>query len=643
MWNAYVFSMVFLHFLAATGPVTYWQEDRCRESPLAEGASLRWCVEAIVLTEESALELHVSWKGSGLSSRRLFKGSDSENHRMYLTDNLGKRYDHVSTRGAARDGGRLDGEHPVLRGVFVFASPQQSAGAFTFHDDDQRTSISNIVLSPEHRTDPAASRALLNPMMEANSLRIAAKFGVTPEDYLLRQTHGGFRLEGGGEEIVIPPPIMELFFQTLSGAPLLERPYDLPAANRGDYPATSLDVGTKTGGAIRFFRPEGDRHVPWRVESGGRTFVVPDDTPLLALEILDPFLGRDPETRAMNLLAPRIGDERAAEIWAKLDGPLEADEALRVVRRLSGLLARGVGESEISRAVEEYVARATLDESASTEAAPNQVPKVSGEALFEAVLGGDFDAVRALASSGADLDAKGPDGRTALMVAAEKGRAGAIQALLESGASPDVQAPRGETALGLAARNRHREAVRRLLQAGANPKQKDAHGVTPLMEATDAEIVRALIRGGAEVNAVDDKGLDAVMRLLALPSSRFPSGTRAETLQSLLTAGADVRARDREGRTALIWAVKGTPSSTTDPALVGMLIEAGSELEARDREGGTPLVYAAVRGDTKSAGLLVGAGADVDARMGNLSSLDIALRYGHSEIVTLLLRAGARR
>jgi ankyrin repeat protein len=229
------------------------------------------------------------------------------------------------------------------------------------------------------------------------------------------------------------------------------------------------------------------------------------------------------------------------------------------------------------------------------------------------------------------------------MLAAEKGRAGAVQVLLESGANPDVQMLSGDTALGLAARNHHREAVRLLLQAGANPKLKDAHGLTALMETADANIARALIRGGAEVNAVDDRGITPMMHLIAAESSRSPSGARAETLQSLLTAGADVRARDREGRTALIWATKGTPSSKSAPELVAILIAAGSVLEARDREGGTPLVYAVVRGDTKSARLLVEAGADVNARMGNLSALEVALRYGHTEIVTLLLRAGARR
>jgi len=643
MWKA----LVSLQLLTASGPVTYWQENRCRENALGEGASLRWCVEAIAFTEESAMELQVSWKSSGLSGKRLFKGSDSDNHRMYLRDDLGNRYDHVATRGAARDGGRLDGDHPALHGVFVFPPPQTSAKAFTFHDDDQRASIPGITLSPESRTDPAASTTLLGRLMEASTLRIDARLSgaseETQEQYLLRRTHGGFRLSSGTDEIVVPPPIMELFLRTLSESPLLERPYEPAAVVAGDYPATTLDLRTETEEVIFFSRPQGDRHVPWRAESGGRVYVVPDDSPLRGLEILDPFLGRDPESWAMRLLTPHVGEERAAELWAKLDGPLGAEEALRVVRRLRDLLARGVEESEIGQALDEYLAQASPPEPASMDVATSEVPRVSDEALFEAVRSGDAEAVRALVSSGANPDARGRDGKTALMLAAEKGRAATVQVLLESGAKPDVQTLQGTTALGLAARNHHREAVRLLLKAGANAKLKDGHGVTALMETADANVARALIRGGADVKAVDDKGLTPMMHLIAAESSRSPSAARAEALQSLLTAGADVRARDREGRTALIWAIKGTPSSRSDPALVAMLIEAGSELEARDREGGTPLVYAAVRGDAKSARLLVDAGAEVNARMGNLSSIDIALRYGHAEIVTLLVRAGARR
>ncbi|HLE72361.1 MAG TPA: hypothetical protein VJH87_21965, partial [Vicinamibacteria bacterium] len=104
MWKAVVSPLLSLQLLTASGPVTYWQENRCLENDLGEGASLRWCVEAIAFTEDGAMELQVSWKSSGLSGKRLFKGSDSDNHRMYLRDDLGNRYDHLATRGAARDG-----------------------------------------------------------------------------------------------------------------------------------------------------------------------------------------------------------------------------------------------------------------------------------------------------------------------------------------------------------------------------------------------------------------------------------------------------------------------------------------------------------------------------------------------------------
>ena len=650
MWKAVFFPLVSLQLLTASGPVTYWQENRCHETDLGEGASLRWCVEAVAFTEENAMELQVSWKSSGLSGKRLFKGSDSDNHRMYLRDDLGKRYDHVATRGAALDGGRLDDDHQTLHGVFVFPKPQGSAKAFTFHDDDQKASISAITLSPESRTDPASSTALLGRLMDASTFRIDARLSGASEEpeepaeqYLLRRTQGGFRLESGAGKIVIPPPIMELFLRTLSESPLLERQYEPLAVAAGDYPATTLDLRTETDEVIFFSRPEGDRHAPWRAESGGKVYVVPDDSPLRGLEILDPFLERDPESRAMKLLLSHYTEEQASELWAKLEGPLGAEEALRVVRRLKVLLARAVAEGEIREALDEYIAQASPPAPASREVVPSEAPTASAGQLVEAARSGNAEAVRALLSSGTDPNTRGGDGKTALMLAAEKGRAGAVQVLLESGAKPDVQTLQGTTALGLAARNHHGETVRLLLRAGASPKLKDTHGVTALMETADANIARALIRGGADVNAADDKGFTPMMRLIAADSSRSPSGARAETLQSLLTAGANVRARDREGKTALIWAIKGTPSSKSDPELIAMLIEAGSELEARDREGGTPLVYAAVRGDAKSVRLLVDAGADVNARMGNLSSLDIALRYGHSEIVTLLLRAGARR
>lgn len=664
MWNAVVSPVIGLSLFtggittpavqkAVSGPVTYWQENRCLDRDLGSGARLRWCVESLVVTVDGPLEVHVSWTGSGLAGNKLFKDSDANNHRMYLLDDLGKRYDSIDTRGAARRGGRLDSEHPVLRGVFVFPPPGKDTRSFTFRDDDQNASLQNLTLSPESRTDAATSSTILERVTQAETLRIDARLSgakEASEQYFLRRTPNGFHLESDSRDpthpdLVIPPPVMELFFQSLSESPLLERAYKPKPAVINDYPAITLDLRTEKEGVVFFSRPEGDRFAPWRAETGGKVYLVPDDSPLRSLEILDPFLERDPKSRAMKLLSPHLGEERANELWAKLEAALGSEEALGVTRRLEDLLSRDVDESEIWLAVDEYIAQASPSETSSKEspagASPVSVP--NSYDLLTAVQAGDADAVRALLSAGADPDVRGRDGRTALMLAAESGQTGNLHTLVGSGAKPNVQTLRGDTALMLAARNRHGEAVRILLQAGASPKLADSHGSTALMETTDADIARTLIRGGADVNAVDDRGLTPIMRLIGANRSAASPEERAQILQSLLTAGADVKARDREGRTALIWAIKGTPSTPSYPGLARLLIAAGSEVDARDREGGTPLIYAAVRGDERSVRLLIDAGADVNAHMGNLSALDIALRYGHPEIVALLIRVGARR
>ena len=66
---------------------------------------------------------------------------------MYLVDNLGTRYDHIETRGAAADGGLLKGDQDVLKGVFVFPAPRMGANEFSFRDDDQHVVIHGITSS----------------------------------------------------------------------------------------------------------------------------------------------------------------------------------------------------------------------------------------------------------------------------------------------------------------------------------------------------------------------------------------------------------------------------------------------------------------------------------------------------------------
>jgi ankyrin repeat protein len=93
--------------------------------------------------------------------------------------------------------------------------------------------------------------------------------------------------------------------------------------------------------------------------------------------------------------------------------------------------------------------------------------------------------------------------------------------------------------------------VRQLLRGGVDPNAR--HGImetTPLPAAVEAEsagVVRALLDGGADVNAADF-GRTTAMSLAARHGC-------ADLVRLLLDARADANRADDEGMTPLLWAV----------------------------------------------------------------------------------------
>ena len=75
--------------------------------------------------------------------------------------------------------------------------------------------------------------------------------------------------------------------------------------------------------------------------------------------------------------------------------------------------------------------------------------------------------VSQLLQLGVDVDATGSDGRTPLMLAAERGHLEMVGALLEGRADVRLSGPAGVTAVDLAQRNGHAEVVAALINAGA--------------------------------------------------------------------------------------------------------------------------------------------------------------------------------
>src|SRR5260370_871056 len=103
--------------------------------------------------------------------------------------------------------------------------------------------------------------------------------------------------------------------------------------------------------------------------------------------------------------------------------------------------------------------------------------------LLDAAEAGDNAEVRNLLREGADVNAKGSYGSTALIGAAARGHTNTLRTLLEKGADVNAKDNNGRTALTEAAFEGHTDTVRALLEQGADVNVRDTDGDTALSKA----------------------------------------------------------------------------------------------------------------------------------------------------------------
>lgn len=103
--------------------------------------------------------------------------------------------------------------------------------------------------------------------------------------------------------------------------------------------------------------------------------------------------------------------------------------------------------------------------------------------LLAAVEEGPSAVKEALRSTGVSVDTVGPDGKTALLLAASTNRHSVVQVLLDADADPDFVADddEGFGALHHACLQGNKKIVELLLAAGANPVLKTKAGDAPIM------------------------------------------------------------------------------------------------------------------------------------------------------------------
>jgi ankyrin repeat protein len=246
----------------------------------------------------------------------------------------------------------------------------------------------------------------------------------------------------------------------------------------------------------------------------------------------------------------------------------------------------------------------------------------AAESLPELVELGQREAALRALEDGADVDARGPDGATALIWAAHQGDRELVAALLARDANPDLANDYGVTALAAAAVEADAEIIGALLTAGADVESPNAEAQTALMVVARTgrvDAARLLLERGANVNARESFGgqtalmwaaaqkQPAMIRLLLERGASVDERGIAHDWQRRVTAEPRIKIMQTGGFTPLLYAAREGCVACVEPLVAG-----GADVNLSDPYGMTPLVLALYNRQFDTAVELVERGADVN-------------------------------
>ena len=276
-------------------------------------------------------------------------------------------------------------------------------------------------------------------------------------------------------------------------------------------------------------------------------------------------------------------------------------------------------------------------------ALPQPIPETVAanvEPWVETVLFGSVDDLRRLLDQGLNANAATKSGGTTVLMAAAPD-AEKMKLLLDRGANVNARAQSRFTALMVAAQYQDSAAAINLLLDRGAQVTAAGDGGAPVFNANpfflaayagNAAVLKRLKDAGAKID--DPMTLIGTSRTTPLLGA-FKFGD-TEVARTLFELGTPLEFADGNGITML-----GRAALNNEVAMAKTLIDRGANVNVVDKLGMTPLLWAASMdfGDPAMIELLLKSGAKTDARTRDgLTALDLARKYGHTEIVPVLMK-----
>ena len=283
-------------------------------------------------------------------------------------------------------------------------------------------------------------------------------------------------------------------------------------------------------------------------------------------------------------------------------------------------------------------------------------------ALLEAATAGNNEAVEFLLQlETVNIDHTNEEGKTALMLACERGHEDIVLSLMFAGANVNIQDNDGWTALMIASKNNDISIINMLLQANANPHLKILGGSNAAMIASyygNYEVVELLISKGVDYKYQREDGMNAFM--LACQNGH------TQIVKLLLKEQVDPNVQNKDGWNAFMLASRNGHTQIVELLLkeqvhpnfqnkggwnafmlacqcnhiqiVELLLKEQVDLNVQDKDGWNSFMLACQNGHTQIVELLLK--KEVDPNVQNkdgVNALMLASAKGHYEVAKLLL------